>query len=60
MSMPLAPIVVQDRVRALAESALPHAPVVPHELRHHPVRLSMAHGLRAIADALEPHRPIAS
>jgi len=54
MSLPISPIVTQDRVRALAESALPTAPVVPYEPRRHPVRGSLALGLRAIADALEP------
>jgi hypothetical protein len=54
MSIPLAPIVTQDRVRALAESALPSAPVVAEPPRLHPVRTALAHGLRVIADALEP------
>jgi hypothetical protein len=54
MSIPLAPIVTQDRVRALAESALPSAPVVPTPPRRHPVRTNLARGLRVIADALEP------
>ena len=36
MSLPIPPIVTQDRVRALAESALPTAPVVPYEPRRHP------------------------
>ena len=54
MSMPLAPIVTQDRVRALAESALPSAPVVQEPLRRHTVRTTLAHRLRVIADTLEP------
>jgi hypothetical protein len=54
MSIPLAPIVTQDRVRALAESALPSAPVVTEPPRRHPVRTALAHSLRVIADTVEP------
>lgn len=54
MSIPLAPIVTQDRVRALAESALPFSPVITEPPHQHRVRAALAHGLRLTADAIEP------
>jgi len=54
MSIPLSPIITQDRVRALAESALPSAPVITTPPQRHPVRTTLAQGLRVMADAVEP------
>jgi hypothetical protein len=57
MTMPIAPIVTQDRVRALAESALPGAPIVPDPPHRHPMyaaRSSLARGLNAAAAVIAP------
>ena len=55
MSMPIAPIVTWDRVRALAESALPGAPIIADAPRSAgAARVSLARALRAAADAVAP------
>jgi hypothetical protein len=54
----LAIIVAANATRALTESALPHAPVVPPEpprpSRSLPLRRATAAALHRLADAVEP------
>jgi hypothetical protein len=57
MTMPIPPIVTQDRVRALAQSALPQAPVVAEPVRRRPVhaaRAALARRLNTLADLVAP------
>lgn len=57
MTMPIAPIVTRDRVQALAESALPNAPIVldpPRPHRLNTARSSVARGLHGLATAIAP------
>jgi hypothetical protein len=63
MNMPIAPIITQDRVQALAWSALPDAPVVDDAPRRRPVhaaRSLLARSLHAAAGAVAPPEPRSS
>jgi len=52
MTMPISPMVTRNAVQALAESALPHAPVLAESQRSRPSRIAVVRGLHAAAAAL--------
>lgn len=63
MTMPVPPIIVQQRVQELAESALPNAPIVIVATRRRPVyaaRSSLARTLRRAASAIAPEADTAA
>ncbi len=59
-TMPIA-LIVAKQLSAEARSALPNAPVVPHVDKVPMLartRKAVASGLRGLADAVAPHRPV--
>lgn len=48
MSLPLSPMVTRNAVQALAESALPGAPLIAESRRRRSIRTAFARGRRAV------------